>query len=187
MQRSPKLWVFFERNQRKRQGELNPQAAEAVAQSKKSLAVILGYGPVGRSVDSILRATGLETVIVDLNMDTIQSLTRDRRPAIYGDAYNIEVMHQALAGATHLVITLQPSSNRNPLIASAKLINPVIKVFVRAHYIGEREDLMQVGADSVCYEELEASVALARLVLFDRGADAETIRRETTRIRAELW
>ena len=41
----------------------------------------------------------------------------------------------------------------------------------------------QVGADGAIYEEAEAAAALARLVLFDRGADAEEVRRETTRIR----
>ena len=91
--------------------------------------------------------------------------------------------NQALARATHLVITLPHSANRNPLIASAKLINPEIKIFVRARYISERPELMQAGADAACFEELEAAVALARSVLFDRGADAEVIHRETIALR----
>ncbi len=165
---------------------MNEQAGHLLERSEEPLAVIVGYGPVGQTVDSILRTSGLETVVVDLNMDTVQSLTSQSRAAIYGDAFNIEVMHQALPRATHLVITLPHSANRNPLIASAKLINPDIKVFVRARYLAERAELEQVGADEVCYEEAEASVALARLVLFDRGADPESIRRETTRIRQQL-
>ena len=84
------------------------------------------------------------------------------------------------------MIALPHSANRNPLIASAKLINPDIKVFVRARYLAERAELVQVGTDEVVYEEAEASVALARLVLFDRGADQETVRKETTRIRQQL-
>jgi monovalent cation:H+ antiporter-2, CPA2 family len=92
-------------------------------------------------------------------------------------------MHQALARATHLIISLPHSFNRTPLIAAAKLINPDVKVFVRAHYLRERQDLEQAGADGAIYEEAEAAVALSRLVLFDTGADAETVRRETTKIR----
>jgi CPA2 family monovalent cation:H+ antiporter-2 len=60
------------------------------------------------------------------------------------------------------------------------------KVFVRARYIAEREELEQVGADSACYEEAEAAVALARLLLADRGVDAEDIRSESNRIRQAL-
>ncbi len=56
-------------------------------------------------------------------------------------------------------------------------------MFVRAHYLREREELEQTGADAACYEEAEAAVALSRLVLFDTGADAERVRRETTKIR----
>jgi CPA2 family monovalent cation:H+ antiporter-2 len=182
----PPLWRFLNRRATRREGEMNEQAGRLLVRSEEPLAVIVGYGPVGRTVDSILRTSGLETVVVDLNMDTVQSLTKLGRAAIYGDAFNIEVMHQALPRATHLVITLPHSANRNPLIASAKLINPGIKVFVRARYLAERAELEQVGADEVCYEEAEASVALARLVLFDRGADGDTIRRETTRIRQQL-
>ena len=147
---------------------------------------MLGYGPVGRTVDALLRERELETVVVDLNMDTVQAIKRDGRTAIYGDAYNIEVMHQALPNATHLIITLPHSANRGPLIAAAKLINPAIKVFVRARYMGERNELEQVGADAACFEEAEVAVALARLVLSDRGEDTDGIRRETTRIRQQL-
>jgi hypothetical protein len=92
-------------------------------------------------------------------------------------------MHQALPRATHLIITLPHSANRNPLIVSAKLINPEIRIFVRALYLVERAELEQAGADAAVYEEAEAAVALSRLLLSDRGADDQTIRREATRIR----
>ena len=165
---------------------MNEQAAELIGRSAEPLAVIVGYGPVGRSVDELLRDDGLRTVVVDLNMDTIQELTRAGRAAIFGDAFNIEVMHQALGSATHVIITLPHSANRDPLITAAKLINPAVKVFVRARYIRERDELRQAGADAACFEEVEAAVALAKLVMSDRGGDADDIRRATTRIRQQL-
>jgi CPA2 family monovalent cation:H+ antiporter-2 len=186
LKRWPALWRFLNRRTARREAEMNDQAGHAIEASDRPLAVIVGYGPVGRTVDGILRQGGVETVVVDLNMDTVQSLTRDGRLALYGDAFNIEVMHQALPRATHLLITLPHSANRNPLIAAAKLIRPDIKVFVRARYIAERDELSQAGADGAVFEEAEAAVALSRLVLVDRGADAETVRRETTRIRQQF-
>jgi CPA2 family monovalent cation:H+ antiporter-2 len=143
----------------------------------------VGYGPVGQTVDNLLRQRNHETVIVDMNMDTVERLTREGRAAMYGDATNIEVMHAALERASDLVITLPHAINRNPIIVAAKLINPSIKVFVRARHINERPDLEQAGADAACYEEAESAVALARLVLRDRGIDEETVREETVRIR----
>jgi monovalent cation:H+ antiporter-2, CPA2 family len=183
LKRWPALWRFMNRRALRREGRMNEEAGRVIGQSSKPVAVIIGYGPVGQSVDTILRKSELQTVVVDLNMDTVERLTRDGRAAIYGDAFNIEVMHQALERATHLLITLPHSANRNPLIVAAKLINPEIKVFVRARYIAEREELEQAGADAAIYEEAEAAVALSRQVLFDQGADEQTVRHETTRIR----
>jgi CPA2 family monovalent cation:H+ antiporter-2 len=186
LQRWPALWHFLNRGAQARSGDMNRRAGELLESSAQPVAVIVGYGPVGRTIDDILRKGNLETVIVDLNMDTVQSLTKAGRAAIFGDAFNIEVMHQALARATHLIITLPHSTNRNPLIAATKLINPAIKIFVRAHYIDERAELIQAGADAACYEEAEAAVALARLVMCDHGADDDTVRRETLRIRQQF-
>ena len=182
----PRLWAMANFRSRRLEAEMNRDVGEMLEKGSDPLAVIVGYGPVGRTVDSILRKGGLQTVVVDMNMDTVQSLTRQGRHAIYGDAFNIEIMHQALPRATHLVIALPHSQNRNPLITAAKLINPDIKVFVRARYLEEQTELVQAGTDAAIYEEAEASVALARLVLFDRGLSEADIRRETTRIRQEL-
>lgn len=184
--RTPMLAKLLNRRSQKREHELNQRAGELLETGSTPVAVILGYGPVGRAVDAILRERKVETVIVDLNMDTIQELTRNGRAAIYGDAYNIEVMYQALPRATHLIITLPHSTNRNPLIASAKLINPAIKVFVRARYLSEKTELLQVGADAACFEEAEAAVALAKLVMTEAGEDDAAIRKESAKIRREI-
>lgn len=187
LKRWPALWRFLNRKALAREASMNAEAGDILEASDSPVAVVIGYGPVGRTVDELLRARGLETVVVDLNMDTVQEIKRAGRTALYGDAFNVEVMHQALARATHLVITLpHHAEGRNPLIAAAKLINPDMKVFVRARYLTEREELEQVGADAVVYEEAEAAVSLSRQVLFDRGAAEADVRHETTRIRQEF-
>jgi CPA2 family monovalent cation:H+ antiporter-2 len=186
LQGRPRLWALLNARAQRRQNQINQVIGTELEKSDKPLAVIVGYGPVGRTVDSLIRKSGLETIIVDLNLETVQGLTRDGRLALFGDAFDIEVMHQALARATHLIISLPHRANRGPLIAATKLINPEIKVFVRAHYIAEREELNQVGADNAVYEEAEAAIGLARLVLVDQGADRDTVRSETTRIRDEF-
>jgi CPA2 family monovalent cation:H+ antiporter-2 len=186
LQRHPALWRFMNRRTLRREREMNEAEGRELERSDAPVAVIVGYGPVGRAADEVIRKSGLETVVVDLNLDTVQALQRDGRRAVFGDAFNIEVMHQALARATHLVIALPHAVNRNPLIVAAKLINPDVKVFVRARYVAEREELEQAGADAAVYEEAEAAVALARLVLADRGADRDTVRRESIRIRQQF-
>lgn len=183
----PWLWRQLNGKAAVREERENEAAIRRVEGDTGALAVILGYGPVGQTVDALLRADDVETLVVDLNLDTVQKLKAQGRQAIYGDAYNIMIMGQAMPRATHLIITIPQADNRETLIAAAKLLNPFVKVFVRAHYLSEGEALTRVGADAVCFEEAEAAAALSRLVLLDRGGDRETVRRQTSEVRRSFY
>jgi CPA2 family monovalent cation:H+ antiporter-2 len=187
LERTIKLWpALYRWMNRGEKGGLSNAAALEAMENEEPITVVLGYGPVGRTVDGLLRERGVKTLIVEQNMNTVERLTREGRAAIYGDAFNIEVLAQAVAKATHLIVTLPHSANRNPLISSAKLLNPELNVIVRARYMQESDELRQVGADHVRYEEIEIAVALSRIVLHERGENPETIDREVTRVRQEL-
>ncbi len=163
------------------------QAAIAAAGEAKPMAIIVGYGPVGRVVDALLRDAGLHTVIIEMNMDTVQSLSRGGRTAIFGDATRREVLEQAgLKRAAHLVLTLPHSTDRGPLVMTARELNPDIEITVRARYLGEQETLSHAGANRVIYEEGEAGVALARHIMQRRGIDQKTIDQLLAAIR-RVW
>ncbi len=145
-------------------GVANSAVEGALAAGGKPLAVVIGFGPVGRAVDAAVRRAGAETVVIDLNVDTVQGLAAEGRAAIFGDGCNIEVLAAPLARARYLVITLPHAANRNGVIAAARLINPELQVYVRARYIAEEAELRQVGATAVRFEEAEVARSLARLV-----------------------
>ena len=182
----PRLYLLLTYRASLVEATVNQHANDQLKESEEPLAVVLGYGPVGRCVDQIFRDSGLRTLVVDMNMDTVESLKRQNRLAIYGDAYNIEVLAEAMTAASHIVITLPHSANRNQLIAAAKLINPAIRIFVRTRYAADKEELGRSGADGVCFEEAEVASALAKLVLRDRGASEEQIERESAKVRRQL-
>ena len=182
----PWMWRLLNRKVLANQLSANAHVADKLQNTEGKLAVIVGYGPVGQTVDRVLMESGLQTVIIDLNMDTIQNLTRQGRTAIYGDAYNTEILHQVMPRATYLIITLPHATSRNPLILAARQIQPEVKIFVRARYMSERDEIERSGATAACYEEAEASVALAQMVLGDTGADSAVINRETIRIRKDF-
>ncbi|HET7747663.1 MAG TPA: cation:proton antiporter [Vicinamibacteria bacterium] len=186
LRRSPRLLAMLEGPSRRRRDATNALATTAAARLERP-AIVVGYGPVGQAVDGILREAGLSTVIVDLNVDAVSELVAAGRTAIYGDATQAEVLRQAgVARASHLVITLPHSTNRRPLMAAARALNPRVRIIVRARYLREREDLEQAGADVACFEEAEAAVVLASHVLEEVGADGETISREVARVRREV-
>jgi monovalent cation:H+ antiporter-2, CPA2 family len=183
----PAVWRMLNARAERRGKAVNAVTSAALAVPDGPLAVIVGYGPVGQSVDRALRESGLPTVVVDLNLDTVQAIAREGRAALFGDASHRDVLKQAgLERASHLLVTLPHSVNRDPLVAAARNLNPACRIFVRARYLRERAELEQAGATAACFEEVEAAVALTERLLQDLGRDDRTITRESERIRRDF-
>jgi CPA2 family monovalent cation:H+ antiporter-2 len=186
LRRREGLWRLLNATGSRRYQAANTATTAAVASVEPPLAIVVGYGPVGRAVDEALRQAGTSTLVVDLNMDTVAQLNARGRLAIFGDASQPGILEQAgLARAGYLVVTLPHSVNRTPMIARARQLNPACRIFVRARYLRERADLDQVGTTAECFEEVEAAAALTALVLADLGRDPATIDEHTRRVRVE--
>jgi len=186
----PRLWNLLNARVERRTALINSvagsQITEFAAQGKR-LAIVVGYGPVGRSVHRILQDAGLNTVIIDLNMDTILELERLGQTVLFGDASHESILAQAGVGnASHLVLTLPYSTDREAVISHARNLNPQLRILVRARYLGEREALEQAGATAAVFEEAEAAIALARLVLADMGANREQVEQSLRDLRLQL-
>jgi CPA2 family monovalent cation:H+ antiporter-2 len=183
----PRLWSLLNARADRRSRAMNAHTAQRLHAVDKPLAVIVGYGPVGRVVDALLRDTGMETCIIDLNMDTIRSLTERDRLAVFGDASHGDILAQAgIKRAGHLVVTLPHAETRAPLVLAARELNPKLQVIVRARYLQEREPLEQAGATTIIFEEGEAGIAMAQRVLEDRGVDENTTEKLLEALR-KMW
>jgi len=69
---------------------------------------------------------------------------------LYGDAFNIEVLHRLNWKKTKVLISTLPDENDNNfLINYVKKVNPKIKVFVTANHINKAIDFYESGADYV--------------------------------------
>jgi K+:H+ antiporter len=167
-----------------RRRRVNAVALPAIADRPGPLAVVVGYGPVGRTVDRLIREAGIGTVVIDLSLEAVAEIGGEGRLALYGDASHPDILREAgIARASHLVITLPHSLNRGPMIIAARKANPACRILVRARYLRERAELEQAGADVACFEEAEAAGALAERVLRDLGRDEKQARAEGERIR----
>ncbi|MFN9076017.1 MAG: cation:proton antiporter [bacterium] len=187
IRRVPWLWRLLDARHSRRTKGLDADAATRLSTRTKPLAVVVGYGPVGRLVDALLRDAGLETVIVDMNIDTVRQLQAKGRIAVYGDASRREVLEQAgIRDAVHLVLSLPHSEERGSLVMLARELNPTIEITARARYLAEREVLMRAGANTVISEEGEAGIALARRVLERRGLEAAQIEKLLSAVR-RIW
>ena len=62
----------------------SPPAASPVAPTRSSRhanpahhAVVIGYGPTGRTVVRLLRENGIAPTVIDLNMDNVRALRQE--------------------------------------------------------------------------------------------------------------
>ena len=164
----------------------NAQPASS-AEPPRPLAIIVGYGPVGRLVDAMLSDAGLRTVIVEMNLPIVRQLAQAGRSAIYGDATRAEVLDRAgIREASHLILSLPQKEDRIQLVLAARELNPSVEIIVRARYLAERDTLLKVGASKVVFEEGEAGIALTRHVLMMQRTPTPTIEKLLQAVR-RLW
>jgi CPA2 family monovalent cation:H+ antiporter-2 len=192
LRRHPALWKMAAGRSEAGGRELNRHAQLQMASAGLgggpiAKAVIIGYGPVGKTAARILRDFGIEPVIADLNLDTVRELMSDGKLAVYGDATRRDILEAAgIRDARYLLVTTPEVLVRTLVVIAAKEINPELRVFVRARYINEREWLNETGASEVCIEEAETALGLAMLLLREVGADEKQIELEVERIHNEL-
>jgi CPA2 family monovalent cation:H+ antiporter-2 len=184
MRRRRKLWAVVGGRSEKRVRTDLTQPAPLEEKSGQQRAILIGYGPVGRTAAKILEDFGLKTVVIDLNVDTIGMLKSQGKAAVYGDAAQRSVLQVAgIEKAKYLLITIPQIETRTAAMLAARELNPKLKVFVRARYLDERAWLEEMGADGICFEEGEAAVGLAAMLLPEVGADEERVRSELRRLR----
>ncbi len=149
-------------------------------------AVIIGYGPIGRTLVTLLRENEVEPSVIDLNFRAVQAAKEKGVPAVYGDATQPSTLREA---GVHLAGTLVlSSSNLNgtaEVIRLARQMNPKIRVLVRVGYVAEVRAVKNAGADLVISGEGEVALELTAAVLRELGASGEQIDRERERVRKE--
>ena len=190
LKQQPTLWKLLNGRAERHAASSNQVAERQIAEAAvdhSRLAIVVGYGPVGRSVHQLLREAGLSTVVIDLNMETVSSLMSQGQTAIFGDASHESILEQAgLKRASSLVLTLPDASERAAIVATARSLNAKERILVRARYLREREALEQAGANAAVFEEAESAVALARLVLAETGLHRDAANQKIKQLRLQL-
>lgn len=187
LQRVPVIWTLLNSRSERKQRAMNSVAQSAIVSTEKPLAIIVGYGPVGRVVDALLRDAGILTVVVETNMKSVESLSKAGHAAIFGDATRTDILDQAgLRRASYLVVTLPHSSNRAGLVQAARELNPNLRIIMRARYLAEGEGLRAAGSTRTVFEEGETGISMARQVMELRGMEATSINKMLSAIR-QIW
>ena len=150
-------------------------------------AVVVGYGPTGRTVSRLLRENGVSPTIVELNIDTVRALREDGVSAVYGDARDPNTL--VAAGIRHAatLIVSGADSGAPEMIRVARELNPPLHVFARGAYLRDVPKLRGAGAEDVFSGEGEVALAMTEAVLRRLGATPDQIDRERRRLHGELF
>lgn len=149
--------------------------------------VVVGYGPVGRTLCRILRDNRIEAVVVEMSLDTVQQLHAQGLPAVYGEASSREILqHAGIEKAAGLIISASSASSTE-VVQAARDLNPKIRILSRSTYLKENEALLQAGADAVFSSEGEIALSMTSFLMGELGASDEQLDRERDRVREELF
>ena len=172
-------------------GRARADAAEgsgaASSLDPQTRAIVIGYGPTGRTVTRLLRENGISPTIVELNVDTVRALRQEGISAIYGDARRHDVLVTAGLRHADTLIISGADTGAAEIIRVAREINPKLHVFVRSGYLRDVPSLRHAGAEQVFAGEGEVALAMTEAVLRRLGATPDQIDRERDRVRAELF
>jgi len=172
----------------RRRAEAEPiDEAASSSLDPQTRAIVIGYGPTGRTVTRLLRENGISPTVVELNMDTVRELRQEGTSAVYGDArHNDSLVTAGLRHAGTLIVSGADTGSLE-IIKGARDINPRVHIFVRSGYLRDVPTLKTAGAEQVFSGEGEVALAMTEAVLRKLGATAEQVDRERDRVRAELF
>ncbi|MDB5389275.1 MAG: ybaL 1 [Planctomycetaceae bacterium] len=155
--------------------------------AKRYRAVVVGYGPVGRTLTRLLGENGIATTVIELNLETVRQLRETGINAIYGDSSHRDTLSSAgVADAGTLILSSSGMQHSEEVIRLAREMNPELRVLARTTYVAEIPALRQAGAAQIFSGEGEVALSLIEAVLRPMGATAEQIDRERERFREDV-
>ena len=151
-------------------------------------AIVVGYGPTGRTAVRLLVENGIVPAVIDLNLETVRELRTQNIASIYGDALRPETLVEA--GVRHsatLILSASALHQSAEIIRSARALNPELRVLARAEYLRDLPALHTAGADRAYAGEGEVALAFVDDLLHELGATADQIERERSRAHDDLF
>ena len=183
LRRRPLLWRMLNRGGAQASGPVEGVKGHEPAHR----AVVVGYGPIGRLVARILKARGIQPVIVELNVETFRRLREAGEAVVYGDATQTETLEKAgVAGAASMIFSASGAAGNREAVRIARRVNPAIHIVARADFLRDAALLKQAGADEAFTGEGEVALAIASSILEKLGSTPEQMDEAREHIRLEL-
>ena len=192
---TPLLFILYDRLSRRISAGPEPEPDTIDATGP---VIIAGVGRFGQVVNRMVRSAGFSTVVLDHDMDTVETMRRFGVRGFFGDPTRPDILHAAgLASAQVLVVALDNRAAALTLVAYARKERPDLHIVARAYDRVHVYELYQAGANDIVREMFDSSLRAGRYVLENMGltefeaAEAQTTfyhaDRTAVRELAEVW
>ncbi len=177
LQKAPGFW---------RRLEANRPLPEINVEQLAGHVVIVGYGRVGEHLVDVLQSLDVPLLVIEADMERIETLNGKHIATLYGDPSNSEVItHAGLERARALVVTVPEDTASFMIAAAARDINPDLPLIVRAASAESLEHLRRLGANHIVQPEFEGGLEIIHHTLLQLGYPlrevheyAEAVRRD---------
>lgn len=161
------------------------------AEDKKRMkhhVIIVGFGLNGKNLARVLRETGIQYLVIELNPDTVKEEKAKGEKIIYGDITKEEILHHVnIKDANIIVFAISDPSSARVGLRLAKQLNPDVYSIVRTRYTSEIQELMLIGANEVIPEEFETSLQIFAKVLERYHIPLNVIMKQMQILRSESY
>ncbi|MFO7526636.1 MAG: NAD-binding protein, partial [Ignavibacteriaceae bacterium] len=167
---------------------LKEKKIETDVQQLKGHVIVAGFGLNGRNLTRVLKETGINYRVIEMNPDTVRTEKLKGEKIIFGDVSKIDILRQVnITEAKVLVFAISDPGITRRALQLAKKINPHIYTVVRTRYVNEIEELAKLGADAIIPEEFETSLEIFRKVLEKYHIPLNIIMKQVAIIRNESY
>ena len=165
---TPLLFILYEFIQSRQAEVKHDTTADEVDQ--RGPVIIAGIGRFGQIVNRLVRSAGFETVVLDNDLRTIQTMRSFGFKSYFGDPTRPEVLRAAgLADASVLVIAVDDPVSATQLVTYARRERPDLHIVARARDRTHVYALYQAGANDIVREMFDSSLRAGRYVLENIG------------------
>ena len=149
--------------------------------------IIVGYGPVGRTITNILLKEKINVIILELNIDTVRKIKKSKIEGlfvIHGDAAQREILISAGIKTAEAFVISTPVAPAKDIIEMVKSLNSRVKILINTNYLEHAKVFRRDSDLVVCSGEGSVALALSRIILKTFGTSS--IEEEMNKIYEEL-
>ncbi len=164
---TPLLFIIYEVIIR-RLGDTEDEEHDEV--DEKGKVIIAGIGRFGQIVNRLVRSAGFDSVVVDNNLSTVQTMRKFGFRGFFGDPTRPDLLKAAgLDDAKVLVVAIDDKQSAVKLVRYARKARPDLHIIARARDRVHVHELYDAGADDIVRELFDSSLRAGRYALENLG------------------